>query len=74
MTRHVMKCMYSKKEGILEIQVISQEQEQEDRYGSAFANILGILHTQSMIFHHPKTFADFSAASFNACLGSLTPK
>ena len=44
------------------------------KYGSAFSNILGILHTQSMILHHPKTFADFSAASFNACLGSLTPK
>ena len=44
------------------------------RYGSAFSNILDILHAQPMIFHHPKIFADFSAASFNACLGSFTPK
>jgi hypothetical protein len=29
---------------------------------------------ESSLFYHPKTFADFSAASSNACFGSFKPE
>ena len=70
-----MKCIYSKKEEISEIQVVSQELEQEKNMVLPLTNILDIfVYSIYLIFYHPKTFAEFNAASSNACLGSLTPK
>ena len=67
--------MRPKKGGILEIQVILQGLEQEKDMALPLQIYLTfwILNLYTILYH-PKTFADFSAASSNACLGSLTPK